>query len=108
VGIAGDKLPIEKHKKAVCEALTAFIKEKKSGRWDCIVLDEINVAVALGLLDKKEVLAAIKDFSKDKILILTGRDAPQEFIDTADLVTEMREIKHPFQDGTRAKPTVEF
>jgi cob(I)alamin adenosyltransferase len=108
VGILGDRLPIEKHKDAARVALKAFVEEKKSGAWHCIVLDEINVAVALGLLEKQEVLAAIKDFPEDKLLILTGRDAPQEFIDAADLVTEMKEIKHPFRSGKEGKEAVEF
>ena len=108
VGILGDKLPIEKHKEAARAALTAFVKEKKSNKWHCIVLDEINGAAALGLLKKQDVLAAIKNFPEEKILILTGRDAPQEFIDAADLVTEMKEVKHPFQRGKEGGETVEF
>ena len=108
VGIMDDELPIEKHKEAAREALAAFIEEKKSGEWHCIVLDEINVAVALGLLKKRDVLTAIKDFPEDKILILTGRDAPWEFIDAADLVTEMKEIKHPFQKGKEGREAIEF
>ena len=54
------------------------------------------------------ILEAIKDFPIEKVLLLTGRGAPQEFIDTADLATEMREIKHPFNDGEKAKYAVEF
>ena len=108
VGILGDQLPIEKHKNAAREALLIFTKEKESGKWHLIVLDEINVAVSLGLLEKQDVIAAMKDFPEDKILMLTGRNAPQEFIDIADLATEMKEIKHPFQDGSQAKQTVEF
>jgi cob(I)alamin adenosyltransferase len=108
VGILDDKLPIEKHKEAARKALDAFIKEKESGKWHLIVLDEVNVAVSLGLLTVVETLEAIKEFPEDKILILTGRDAPQEFIDAADLATEMREIKHPLRQGKRAKFTVEF
>lgn len=108
VGILGDTLPIEKHKKAAEGALDAFIEEKKAGLWHLIVLDEINVAVATGLLAPQKVLDAIKDFPEDKILMLTGRGAPQEFIDAADIATEMREIKHPFQKDIEGRPTVEF
>jgi cob(I)alamin adenosyltransferase len=56
----------------------------------------------------REVLDAIGEYPKDRILMLTGRGAPQEFIDAADLATEMREIKHPFNAGADAMPTVEF
>ena len=108
VGILGDSLPIEKHREAAARALAAFIKEKNSGKWHLIVLDEINVALSLGLLAVADVLAAIKNYPDDRILILTGRGAPQELIDAADLATEMREIKHPFANGGAAKPTVEF
>jgi len=108
VGILGDKLPKEKHAEAAEKALKYFEKESKSGKWHLIVLDEINVAVSLGLLSAKQALRAIKNFPEEKILMLTGRNAPQEFIDAADLVTEMKEIKHPFRKGKRAKFTVEF
>lgn len=108
VGILGDRLPIEKHKAAARQALKAFIEEKRSGKWHLIVLDEVNVAVSLGLLVAAEVIEVIKDFPENRILVLSGRGAPQEFIDAADLATEMREIKHPFAKGERAKFTVEF
>jgi cob(I)alamin adenosyltransferase len=108
VGILGDQLPIEGHKKAARQALDTFVEAKKIGIWHLVILDEINVAVSLGLLTVQEVLDAIKNFPEDNILILSGRDAPQEFIDLADLATEMREIKHPFQNGKLAEPTIEF
>lgn len=108
VGILGDKLPMEDHRTAAQKALDMFVAEKKSKKWHLIVLDEVNIAVSLGLIAVQDVLHAIRDFPKDKILILSGRNAPQEFIDRADLVTEMREIKHPFQGGTQGKVTVEF
>ena len=108
VGILGDQLPIEEHGKAAHLALEAFLEAKQLGAWHLIVLDEINVAVSLGLLNIREVLDAIKDFPESNILILSGRNAPQEFIDRADLATEMREIKHPFQKGEQGKATMEF
>jgi cob(I)alamin adenosyltransferase len=108
VGILGDPLPIEKHKEAAALALEAFMDEKNSGKWHLIVLDEINVALSLGLLAVADVVVAVKDYPDDRILILTGRGAPQELIDIADLATEMREIKHPFAKGGAARPTVEF
>jgi cob(I)alamin adenosyltransferase len=108
VGILGDQLPIEEHKKAARKALDTFIEANRLGTWHLIILDEINVAVSLGLLSEQEVLDAIHDFSEENILILSGRNAPQAFIDRADLATEMREIKHPFQNGKIGKPTIEF
>jgi len=79
---------------AARKALDTFVAEKNSGNWHLIVLDEVNVAVSLGLITIQEVLDAVTDFPEDRILILSGRNAPQEFIDIADLATEMKEIKH--------------
>ena len=108
VGILGDSLPIEKHKEAAQKALEMFIEEKNSGKWHLIVLDEINVALSLGLLSVEDVVSAIKDYPDGRILILSGRNAPKELIDIADLATEMREIKHPFAQGEKARFTIEF
>jgi cob(I)alamin adenosyltransferase len=108
VGILGDTLPIEEHKAAARKALDMFVEEKNSGKWHLIVLDEINVALSLDLLALEDVVNAVKDYPDDRILILSGRAAAQELIDIADLATEMREIKHPFARGGKARPTVEF
>lgn len=108
VGILGDKLPREDHEKAAAEALEYFKEQAASKKWYLIVLDEVNVAVSLGLLKVEQVLEAIEDYPKERLLIMSGRGAPQEFIDAADLVTEMKEIKHPFNDGELAKYGVEF
>lgn len=109
VGILGDKLPIEEHKKAAEDGLALAKKEIESGKWDMVILDEINNAVHLGLVVKEKVLELI-NLSTGKLenLILTGRDAPQEFIDAADIVTEMKEIKHTFQKEVKAKHGLEY
>ena len=109
VGIMGDKLLREEHEKAAENALEYARKETESGNWNIIILDEVNNAVYLKLISPKKVLDFI-DFSKNKIehLILTGRDAPQEFIDAADLVTEMRDIKHPYHKGVKGKRGLEY
>lgn len=108
VGILGDQLPREEHEKAAKEALECFKKELDSGNWDLIVLDEVNVAVSLKLLEEERVLEAISKVPDDKFVILTGRGAPDKFIEAAHLVTEMREIKHPFNEGKMAKAAMEF
>ena len=61
-----------------------------------------------GWLPVDEVIEFLKSRPKRTHVIITGRDAPQELIDYADLVTEMREIKHPFQKGIKAQPGIEF
>ncbi len=108
VGILGDRLSREEHVNAAEKALSYFKDEAAMGRWHIIVLDEVNVAVSLGLLKVEDVLHAIKGYPENRILLLTGREAPKEFIEAADLVTEMREVKHPFTKGEKAKYTVEF
>jgi len=106
VGILGDKLPIEEHRKAAANALT-FIQSELS-KWDIVICDEINVAVSLGLIGAAEALEVIRDIPFEKLVIFTGRGAPSEFIEAADLVTEMRDVKHPFNDGKIAQLGIEF
>ena len=79
-----------------------------SGDCDLVILDEVNVAMSEGLLDVTEVLKAIRERPAHVEIILTGRNAPQEIVDAADLVTEMRALKHPFGRGTLARPGIEW
>ena len=108
VGILGDRLPRSAHAAAAGKALDCFRRELQSGKWDMIILDEINVAVRLKLVKGGDVLSALKKVSAAKIVLLTGRYAPAAFIKKADLVTEMREIKHPFKSGKPAKAALDF
>lgn len=80
-----------------------------SGEYDVIVLDEFTYAVVYDWIDTTEVVTWL-DAHKPAMLhvIITGRDAPQPLVEFADLVTEMRAIKHPFDDGIRAQPGIEF
>ena len=73
-----------------------------------LILDEVNVAVEWGLFSYREILELIKN-KPDKIeLVLTGRHAPREFIELADTVTEMKEIKHPYREGIIARKGIEY
>ncbi len=108
VGILDDNLPKSEHVKAAEKTFDYFRKELASSAWDMIILDEINVAVSLGLLSEEKVLKATKDIPPEKIVILTGRDAPQSLINKADLITEMKEVKHPLNKGKLAKQGIEF
>lgn len=109
VGILGDTLPREEHEKAADDALEYARKEVMTGNWNLLILDEINNALQLGLLFKEDVLEFVDEI-KDKIehLILTGRDALPELIEKADLVTEMRDIKHPYTKGVKGKRGLEY
>jgi cob(I)alamin adenosyltransferase len=80
----------------------------ESGDYDLVVLDEITYCFTFGWLDLDEVLDVLKRRPAGQHVVLTGRDAPQALIDFADLVTEMREIKHPFAAGVKAQKGIEF
>ena len=79
-----------------------------SGEYDLIVLDEINIALRYNYLSVNAVIEGLNARSKRTSVILTGRDAKAEICDYADLVSEMREIKHPFQSGIKAQRGLDF
>lgn len=78
-----------------------------SGEYDIIVLDEVNIALWFGLLMVEEVLAFLDRKPERVEVVLTGRRAPQELIARADLVTEMREVKHYYTQGVPARDGIE-
>jgi cob(I)alamin adenosyltransferase len=80
----------------------------QSGEYDIVVMDEVNVALYFELLTVEELLQVINDKPDNVELVLTGRRVPQEIIDLADLVTEMSEVKHPYQQGIKARKGIEF
>jgi cob(I)alamin adenosyltransferase len=88
----------------------ALAQEKiASGAYDVIALDEITYAFHYGWLDVNAVIDWLRVNKPPELhVIFTGRDAPPELVEYADLVTEMREIKHPFQKGILAQAGVEF
>ena len=89
-------------------ALTAAREDITGGKFDLVVLDEINVAVYFKLLEADDVIRLIKDKPPRVELILTGRNAHKNIIAAADLVTEMVNIKHPFEKGIKARKGIEF
>lgn len=108
VKILGDKLPLRDHKKAAKETFEKLYQEVVSDKWDVVVADEIVGATSSGLLPESLVVKLIKDKPSRLDLVLTGHHAPKRLIEMADLVTEMREIKHPFQKGILAKKGIDF
>jgi cob(I)alamin adenosyltransferase len=106
--IMGDNLPDEVHRQAARDGLELAREKLRSGRYRLVILDEINNAVHTGLLDVRDVLGLIDDKPDGVDLILTGRDAAPEVQERADLVTEMREIKHPFQKGILARKGIDY
>lgn len=79
----------------------------QSGRYDMVILDEINVVLNLKMIDINEVVKLIKNKPEHVELILTGRYAPAQIVELADLVTEMREVKHPFTKGVPPREGIE-
>lgn len=83
-------------------------KEIFSDEYDLIVLDEINHLIDYGLLDVEDVVGVIQNKPRRLNLVLTGRNAKSQLIDIADLVTEMKEIKHHYKNGIKARKGIEF
>ena len=79
-----------------------------SGLYEIVILDEITVAMNLNLISEEDVIGLMTDKPNDVELILTGRGATKKMIETADLVTEMKEVKHYFKKGVKAREGIEF
>jgi len=99
VGIMGDKLPKKVHEKTAKNFLKKIKKAVARKKLDLVILDEINVALFLKLISIKDVLSLIKIIPPSTDIILTGRNAPKKIKQIADLVTEFKAIKHPFDKG---------
>jgi len=108
VGILDDKSPREDHVKAANDTLMISREKIASGKFDVVILDEINYAIQLELLKLDDVIDLIKAKPAELDLVLTGNHAAKEVIELADLVTEMKEIKHPFKSGLKAKKGIDF
>ena len=86
-----------------------FAEEKiQSGEYDLVILDEINYAISYKMLEVGKVIEALKRKPEMVHVILTGRNAHPDIVELADLVTEMREIKHPYQKGIQAQRGIEY
>jgi len=89
-------------------ALSAGREAVLSGNYDLVVMDEVNVALALKLIELDEVMSLIKEKPQNVELIMTGRYADNKLLGLADLVTEMVKIKHPYDDGVLARKGIEY
>jgi cob(I)alamin adenosyltransferase len=90
------------------KAFTAGVQGAKSGQYDIVIFDELNVVLDFELLPLQQVLDFLNEKPEKIEIIITGRNAPEEIIDKADLVTEMREVKHPYQKGIQARIGIEY
>ena len=102
----GDVTP--EQRKAGQVGLARVREAMLGGEYDVVILDEINVALHFGVLTEQEILEFIDHKPPEVELVLTGRQAPPALLDRADLVTEMKEVRHPFQRGIQAREGIEF
>ncbi len=100
--------PTEEDIRLARRGLNLAAKAISSGEYDIVILDEINVAVELGVLSVDDVIPLIENKPGNIELILTGRYAPDEFLKRADLITEMRNIKHYYNSGVKMREGIEY
>jgi cob(I)alamin adenosyltransferase len=101
--------PPEKEDISLAEQALQLAKQVVSnGENDVVILDEVNVAVGLKLVSLEEVMNLIRSRPANVELVLTGRDAPDQVIEAADLVTEMKEVKHPYRKGHASRRGIEY
>ena len=100
--------PSEEDLRLAAEGMDLARKAVKDAAHDILILDEINCAVDYGLVDVNEVLELIRNKPEKMELIMTGRYAPKELVEVADLVTEMKEIKHHYNTGVQMREGIEF
>ena len=101
------KEPSESDIRCAKEGLAEMAEILKSGKYDVVIMDEANIALFYKLFSFEELKQAVCNRADGVEVIITGRYAPQELIDMADLVTEMREIKHYYTKGVEARTGIE-
>lgn len=99
---------VEEDYKLAGEAFNLAKNIAEQGEIDLLILDEINTALHFKLLDLEQVIEFLKNKPHNLEIVLTGRYAPEKIIEVADLVTEMREIKHPYARGIMARKGIEY
>ncbi len=107
-GIQGNPYPWAEHRANAQDAIDLVHEKISSGRFDVVILDEINNALKLRLVDLEQVLDILRDKPPLMHLILTGRDAHPEVIELADTVSEVTEIKHAFRKGIEPQPGIDY
>lgn len=98
----------QEEKALAFEAMEHAKEATVSGEYDLVILDEINNALRKNIISSEAVLALMRNKAKNTELVLTGRGAPQEIIEKADLVTEMKLVKHYFDKGVSARRGIEY
>lgn len=107
-GIRGDSYPFEEHRSNAQTAMKLAKEKIHSSSYDILILDEINNAVKLNLVDLDQVLALIDEKPPLLHIVLTGRDAHPEITKRAHVVTEMKEIKHAYRQGIEPQKGIDY
>jgi cob(I)alamin adenosyltransferase len=110
-GFTWDTKNPEQDRQTARETWDLCVEKLRSGDYDMLVFDELVYVLSYDMLSVAEVLEEIRaarERQPSLHVVVTGRDAPKELIEAADLVTEMTEVKHPFQAGIRAQKGIEF
>jgi precorrin-4/cobalt-precorrin-4 C11-methyltransferase len=107
-GFTWESDDISRDRRAAREAWSTARGSILKGDHDVVVLDELTYAINYGFLELGEVLAAFRDRPEPVHVVVTGRNAPNELVELADLVTDMRPVKHPFERGIPAQPGIDF
>ena len=112
VNIFGDSYTFDEHRAAAQKGLDVYRERAASGDYDLIILDEAIGAVSQGQWDLEQLLEVIRDKPRELNLLITGHDDQKRFIDQvnalADLATEMRKVKHPFDEGHQARKGLDY
>lgn len=98
----------EEDKKMVGKAWEICKEKIEAGEYDTVIMDEINYVIHYGLLPLDDVVRFLKNKPEHVHVVLTGREAKPELVEIADLVTEMKKIKHPYDKGIQAQKGIEF
>ena len=107
-GIQGNPYPFKEHRQNAQDAIRLVHEKMRSGRFDILILDEINNALHLHLVDLEQVLEIIRQKPPLLHLVLTGRDAHPQVIELADTVSEIKEIKHAYRKGIEPQPGIDY
>lgn len=103
-----DEQAVERTRTAIREVLTRLTETAQKRFYDVLILDEIVFCLAHGLADMEDVKRLLDQRDPAVEIVLTGRDAPAELVELADLVTEMKSIKHPFDKGVGARRGIDY
>jgi cob(I)alamin adenosyltransferase len=107
-GFTWDSKNIEQDRALAQDGWAQCRERIQSGEYQVVILDEMTYCLRFGWIDTEEVIEVLRNRPAGVHVIITGRDAPPELVEFADIVTEMREVKHPYHSGVRAQPGIEF